>query len=173
MYTIRKIANEFNLSRSTLLYYDSVGLLKPSSRTESGYRQYSEEDKSRLKQICTYRQMGIPLKEIKKLFDLSGNDSSKIVEDHLIQLSDKIRSLRKQQFSIVKILKNKDILKKAGLINKDSWADILRSSGLNDDEMIKWHLEFEKISPQAHHDFLVSLGINEQRIKEIRKGKIE
>ncbi len=59
------------------------------------------------------------------------------------------------------------------MINKDSWADILRSSGLNDDEMIKWHLEFEKISPQAHHDFLVSLGINEQRVKEIRKGKIE
>ncbi len=64
MYTIRKLAAEFGLSRSTLLYYDSIGLLKPSSRSESGYRQYSEGDNKQLRQICTYRQMGLQLKEL-------------------------------------------------------------------------------------------------------------
>ena len=53
MYTIGKLAKKFDLSRSTLLYYDSIGLLKPSSRTESEYRQYSEDDAARLEQICT------------------------------------------------------------------------------------------------------------------------
>ena len=69
MYSIGKIAQEFKLSRSALLYYDSIGLLKPSSRSSSGYRQYSKEDKNKLQQICAYRQMGLSIKEIQKLID--------------------------------------------------------------------------------------------------------
>ncbi len=173
MFTIRKLADIFGLSRSTLLYYDSIGLLTPSSRTESGYRQYTEADKKHLEQICTYRQMGLQLKEIKKLMSLSGNETAIILENHLIQLSKKIGSLRRQQYAIVNILQNKDILSKAGLIDKESWIEILRGSGLTDDDMEKWHIEFEKISPQGHHDFLVSLGFSDQKIREIRKGKID
>jgi len=67
MYSISKIAQEFDLSRSALLYYDSIGLLKPSSRSQSGYRQYSKEDKNKLQQICAYRQMGLSIKEIQKV----------------------------------------------------------------------------------------------------------
>ena len=173
MITIRKLAAEFGLSRSTLLYYDSIGLLKPSTRSEAGYRQYSKEDRKRLEQICTYRQMGLQLKEINQLLNLSGNEPVKILENQLIQLSKKISALRKQQYAILNILQNKNIKIKAGVIDKEAWINILRGSGLSDEDMKKWHLEFEKISPQGHHDFLVALGFNDHRIREIRNGRID
>ena len=173
MYSISKIAQEFELSRSALLYYDSIGLLKPSSRSQSGYRQYSREDKNKLQQICAYRQMGLSIKEIQKLIDLSKNESASILEAHLLKLSEQIQSLRKQQYTIVNMLQNDELLKSAGIIDKDAWVEVLRSSGMSDDDMNKWHEEFEKISPQAHHDFLVSLGISNHRIKEIRARRIE
>lgn len=173
MITIRKLAAEFGLSRSTLLYYDSIGLLKPSTRSEAGYRQYSKEDRKRLEQICTYRQMGLQLKEINQLLNLSGNEPVKILENQLIQLSKKISTLRKQQYAILNILQNKNIQIKAGVIDKEAWINILRGSGLSDEDMKKWHLEFEKISPQGHHDFLVALGFNDHRIREIRNGRID
>ena len=109
MYSIGKIAQEFNLSRSALLYYDSIGLLKPSSRSKSGYRQYSKEDKNKLQQICAYRQMGLTIKEIQKLIDLSKNESASILEAHLLKLSEQIQSLRKQQYTIVNMLQNNDL----------------------------------------------------------------
>lgn len=170
MYSIGKLASEFNLSRSTLLYYDSINLLKPSIRTEAKYRQYSEEERKKLDQICTYRQMGIPLTEIKKLLNSSGSNSTNILEEHLLHLSDQIRALRKQQFIIVSLLKDKNILSKAGLIKKDDWVAILKSAGLDDDSMDKWHHEFEKLSPRAHHEFLASLGIDESDILMIRRN---
>ena len=41
MLTIGKLARKFDLSRSTLLYYDRIGLLKPSGRTRANYRVYT------------------------------------------------------------------------------------------------------------------------------------
>ncbi len=69
MYSISRLAGQFNLSRSTLLYYAKIGLLKASGRSPSKYRIYSEADRMRLEQICMYRQMGISLSEIKEILD--------------------------------------------------------------------------------------------------------
>ena len=111
--------------------------------------------------------------EINQLLNLSGNEPVKILENQLIQLSKKISALRKQQYAILNILQNKNIQIKAGVIDKEAWINILRGSGLSDEDMKKWHLEFEKISPQGHHDFLVALGFNDHRIREIRNGRID
>src|SRR6185369_4451961 len=46
-YSISKLARTCDLSRSTLLYYDRLGLLKPSGRTASGYRYYTDADQRR------------------------------------------------------------------------------------------------------------------------------
>src|SRR5262245_19662656 len=51
-YSISRLARAFGLSRSTLLYYDRIGLLAPSGRTGSGYRSYSEKDYRQLERIC-------------------------------------------------------------------------------------------------------------------------
>ena len=169
MYTIGKLAKEFNISRSTLLYYDNIGLLKPSARNSSRYRKYSEKDKQKLEQILTYRQMSLPLSEIKKLLKLPLNKSISILENHLMKLSSEISNLQNQQHSIVNLLKNENKKLTKEVLDKEMWISILRSTGLDDEGMDRWHAEFEKSSPEAHYNFLVSLGLSAKEIKLIRK----
>ena len=54
-WTVGRLARRFGLSRSTLLYYDSVGLLRPSDRSPAGYRLYTEKDLSRLEHTAVQR----------------------------------------------------------------------------------------------------------------------
>lgn len=168
MNTISRVAKQFNLSRSTLLYYDSIGILSPSQRTEAGYRIYSKKDIERLEKICMYRQTGIPLPQIKKLLSMKKGDISGILENHLDTINQEISRLRTQQHILIELLKNKKLTKKSRVMNKETWVNVLRSTGLTDEEMDKWHQEFEALAPNAHQDFLESLGISNKEIKRIR-----
>src|SRR3954447_21107235 len=53
----------------TLHHYDRIGLLSPSGRTASGYRQYAPADLDRLHQVLLYRELGFPLEEVATLLD--------------------------------------------------------------------------------------------------------
>ncbi|MCP3961623.1 MAG: MerR family transcriptional regulator, partial [bacterium] len=64
MLTISQVAARFGLSRSTLLYYDSIGLLSPSLRSRANYRLYSPADVERMELIDLYRQAGLALKDV-------------------------------------------------------------------------------------------------------------
>ncbi|WP_242949709.1 MerR family transcriptional regulator [Clostridium pasteurianum] len=118
MYSIGKLCKEYNLSRSTLLYYDSIGILKASERTKSNYRIYSEEDKERLGQICLYREAGVSLEEIKELLNSKKKSEENILKKRLIQLNNELHILRLQQKIIVKILKSKSFNSKVLMMNK-------------------------------------------------------
>ena len=48
MFLITELAREFGLSRSTLLYYNRIGLLRPAGRSMAGYRLYSTKDRDTL-----------------------------------------------------------------------------------------------------------------------------
>src|SRR5262245_47153371 len=66
-YSISKIARACGLSRSTLLYYDRLGVLLPAGRTGSGYRYYTDKDLGALKRITHFREAGLSLKEIRSV----------------------------------------------------------------------------------------------------------
>lgn len=66
--TVKEVAALIGVSVRTLHHYDRIGLLSPE-RTASGYRAYSDEDLRRLQQILLFREMGLPLTEIKRLID--------------------------------------------------------------------------------------------------------
>jgi len=53
------------VSIRTLRFYDQVGLLSPSQRTDAGYRLYSDGDLVRLQQILALKFLGFSLEEIK------------------------------------------------------------------------------------------------------------
>lgn len=72
MPTISALGRRFGLSRSTLLYYDRIGLLRPGGRSAKAYRHYGEAEVARLEQICLYRRAGVPLAEIRRLLDGAG-----------------------------------------------------------------------------------------------------
>ncbi|MEL6136483.1 MAG: MerR family transcriptional regulator [Cyanobacteria bacterium J06628_6] len=62
---IGELAKQTGLSVRTLHYYDEIGLLSPSHRTDAEHRLYDDEDIIRLQQIMSLRQLGLSLKEIR------------------------------------------------------------------------------------------------------------
>lgn len=169
MYTIGQIGKRFHLARSTLLYYDNIGLLKPLRRSEANYRRYSEKDLKRLHLIRQYRDAGLPLEQIKEILDSSGSRVAEILEKRLEDLNILISALRNQQHVIVKLLQNKRHLAGAKVMTKESWTALLRAVGLDEEGMWKWHIEFEKLFPEGHRSFLESLGIADEEIRIIRE----
>src|SRR5512144_287467 len=77
MYTVKQLSKLAGITPRTLHHYDEIGLLKPTHVGENGYRYYGEEAVLRLQQILFYRELDLPLDDIKKImgrrdFDLMG-----------------------------------------------------------------------------------------------------
>ncbi len=66
---VGELAKRTGLTVRALHHYDSIGLLRPSGRSEGGYRLYNREDVARLHGIQTLRQMGVPLADVAQLLD--------------------------------------------------------------------------------------------------------
>lgn len=70
LYTIDQVATRTELTKRTLRYYEEVGLLPPTERTEGNYRRYSEADVQRLQRIKNLRNLlGFTLSEIRTLLE--------------------------------------------------------------------------------------------------------
>ena len=63
-YTIGEVAKMFNLTPSTIRYYDKEGLL-PFVERQSGIRKFSQDDVNMLKTIDCLKETGMPIKDIK------------------------------------------------------------------------------------------------------------
>lgn len=63
-YTISQVAKLAGTTQRTLRYYDSMGLLVPSKRSQAGYRYYGEEDLKKLQKILFFKEMDFPLDKI-------------------------------------------------------------------------------------------------------------
>src|SRR5579859_7040413 len=70
LFSIEQVAARTGLTKRTLRYYEEVGLLPPTNRTEGNYRRYSEADIQRLERIKKLRDLlGFSLADIRELLD--------------------------------------------------------------------------------------------------------
>ena len=69
MRTVKEISDLTGISVRTLHYYDEIGLLKPTEKSEAGYRLYDDKALETLQQILFFREFDIPLKQIKAIMD--------------------------------------------------------------------------------------------------------
>ena len=168
MFTIGQVGKKYSLSRSTLIYYDSIGVLKPSGRSESNYRLYSEGDLKKMDRIQLFRSAGLSLDSIELLLEKENNELDSTLEGRLLTINSEIQKLRNQQKVILNILENETLARDSRLMTKEVWVSILRAAGLDDAGMKNWHIEFERSSPEAHQDFLESLGIEKDEVAAIR-----
>lgn len=67
--TVHEVSKLAGISVRTLHHYDKIGLLTPATRTDAGYRLYSEADLARLQQILLFRELEFPLDEIRGIID--------------------------------------------------------------------------------------------------------
>ncbi len=169
MYTVGRLASRFGLSRSTLLYYNAIGLLAPSARSAANYRLYSEADARTLERIKVYREAGLPLEVIGALLQEKDDAATPVLERHLQALSRDIARLREQQRRLGALLGDVQALRGSRALGKGQWVALLASSGMSDADMDAWHVAFEGNFPEAHQDFLESLGIAPQEIAVIRR----
>lgn len=81
MYRIGELALRYEVKTDTLRFYDKHGLLKPSSRSASGYRLYTEVDAERLGFILRSKAVGFSLTEISELLSIELDRSNKACAD--------------------------------------------------------------------------------------------
>ena len=75
-YKIGQLAELTGLTQRTIRYYDELGLLKTSSRTQGGQRIYSDSDLLYIKRIMELKSLSFSLEEIKTIIFLGGDDES-------------------------------------------------------------------------------------------------
>jgi len=167
-YSISQLARACGLSRSTLLYYDRLGLLKPSGRTGSGYRYYSDAEQKRLQRIGHFRQAGLTLKQIRAVLSSGGKPGTRLLEERLRQTTENIVGLKNQQRLLAGMLRQVASGKPPPTVDVKLWVKMLRAAGMDEDGMHRWHSEFERRAPEGHNEFLLSLGLPLHEVEEVR-----
>jgi DNA-binding transcriptional MerR regulator len=169
MLSVSQIARRFGLSRTTILYYESCGLLKPAHRTRANYRLYGEKEARALEQICLYRSVGMSVSSIRTMLANPETDVADLLRRRLRELDSDIIRLREHQQVILRLLQSKNILRRTKNMSKDKWVSIMRAAGFSEDDMHRWHREFEKAAPDDHNEFLQFLHIRAAEITSIRE----
>ena len=104
---IGELAKQTGLSIRTLHYYDEIGLLVPSHRTDADHRLYSDQDIIRLQQILSLRQLSFSLSEIQDCLERPGFSLPHVINLHRSRLREQIilsRTLLSRLDSIVREL---------------------------------------------------------------------
>ena len=93
---VGELAERTGLSVRTLHYYDEIGLLSPSQRTEAGHRLYTAGDVVRLQQVKSLKHLGFGLEEIRDCLDRPEDFSlRRVVKLHLSRLEEQIEMQKK------------------------------------------------------------------------------
>jgi DNA-binding transcriptional MerR regulator len=165
--TISKLARQFGLARSTLLYYDRIGLLRPNQHSRSGYRLYDAQAIERLQRIVELRSAGMTLTTVKRVLE-TRTPLADALEQQVALLNRQLAQLRAQQRVVLSLLQSRSATRRARTMSKESWTRMFRSIGLTDVDMRQWHAHFERTMPEAHRDFLESLGLDAPEVRRIR-----
>jgi len=88
-YTVQKLSRIAGIRPRTLRYYDEIGILKPARINSSGYRIYGQREVDMLQQILFYRELGVPLEDIKRIIESPRFDREKALREHREKLLEK------------------------------------------------------------------------------------
>ncbi len=90
-WTVGETAKAARVSVRTLHHYDSIGLLSPSQRSESGYRLYTAGDLEQLMQVMLFKELGFPLDEIRRIMLDPDYDRGQALRAQRNLLAEKVR----------------------------------------------------------------------------------
>ncbi|XVQ14144.1 HEAT repeat domain-containing protein [Spirillospora sp. CA-255316] len=113
---IGDVARRSGVSARMLRHYDSLGLVRPTGRTDAGYREYSSEDIRRIFHIESLRSLGLSLREVGRALDDPGFKPSELVDDL-------IRQTRERIAGETELLTR---LRRIGAAEPAGWEDVLQ-----------------------------------------------
>lgn len=124
---ISEFAKRAGVTVKTLLHYDKIGLLKPSQKSNSGYRVYCEQDFFRLQQIITLKFIGLSLNEIKQILSEAGENLEKIICVQKKALEEKKKHLE----SVITVFnKSEKQIKENGCLEVERLIDIIKITNM-------------------------------------------
>lgn len=113
---IGDVARRSGVSARMLRHYDSLGLVRPTGRTDAGYREYSSEDIRRIFHIESLRSLGLSLREVGRALDDPGFTPSELVDGL-------IRQTRERIAAETELLTR---LRRIGAAEPAGWEDVLQ-----------------------------------------------
>lgn len=124
---IGEFAKRSGVTVKTLLHYDKIGLLKPSHKTDVGYRIYCEDDFLKLQQITTLKFIGLPLNEISHILYESGENLENMINIQKKALEEK----KKHIDAVIDVFnKAKNTAKKNGFLDANNLIDIIKITNI-------------------------------------------
>jgi DNA-binding transcriptional MerR regulator len=175
-FTLGQLAKRVGLARSSVLHYESLGLLAPGGRSTAGYRLYGKPELDRLLTIRRLRDSGLALADIRTLLSPSNESGLRggagpmaLLEKRLIGLCQEVERIREQQRHLAQLLAVPDFRNARQHWDKETWVALLRRAGFNEEAMHLWHIEFERENPKEHARFLESLGLSRAEVAKIRR----
>jgi MerR family transcriptional regulator, copper efflux regulator len=132
LYRIGELAKCMNLSKRTIDYYTQIGLLNPE-RADSNYRLYSEDCIHILELVEHYKNLNMPLEEIKSAIELMRTDfdiDKAKVEKHVEQIAAIMEHLKEEIMLMEPFLKKLDSNEKEQVVSKLSPQGITLAKSL-------------------------------------------
>ena len=108
MRTVKEVSDLTGISVRTLHYYDEIALVKPTDKSEAGYRLYDDKALETLQQVLFFREFDIPLKEIKAIMANPALDRNQILQMQRKMLTAKKERMEHLIASIDDILKGEN-----------------------------------------------------------------
>lgn len=125
VYRVGELAKLTGVTVRTLHHYDEIGLLVPTQRTGSDYRQYGTADVARLQQILSLRQLGFALDEIARVLANPGADLLTVLRLHLENAR---KALAAQQKLCDRLELLTDILARADSVSPDQYLKTVEAT---------------------------------------------
>jgi DNA-binding transcriptional MerR regulator len=135
-YTITQLAKLAKISTRTLRYYDEINLLKPLKIRTQGMRQYNKSHLLKLQIILLYRDMDMPLKEIKRIIDAKTFQQVQSLNFHRMRLQAQLSNIRQMINTVDKSIKH--------LSNEIPLEDIELFSGLQHSNQLELKKEMQQ-----------------------------
>jgi len=201
MKTIKQVSDLTGISVRMLHYYDKIGLLKPSNFTDAGYRLYDDEALETLQQILFFKELDIPLKEVKEIMASAHFDKMQALKSHekllvlkrnrlngLIELVNKTLKGEKtmsfkefdmsEYFNALEEFKTEHkniIIKSYGSMDKyDEFIETCKSKEAEISKMaIKEYGSIEKYVKAMKKNFNSDMFIKEEQFNEFKKDVLE
>ena len=119
---LNEVIKQVDLSKRAIKFYEEKGLLK-TKRDSNGYRNYTDKDISLLKEISSYRKMGIGLSDIKGIL----NDKS-VLKQILIEKKKEITISQNELEALEKFIGNNNIKELYDSVDYKTLADAIQNS---------------------------------------------
>jgi DNA-binding transcriptional MerR regulator len=137
MFTVKQLSKLAGVTPRTLHHYDAIGLLKPSRVGDNGYRYYGEDALLHLQQILFYRQLDIPLDDIKKIMGRRDFDVLGALQSHKDALNKQVTRLNRLINTVDNTINH---LKGNTIMSEKAYFE-----GFSEEEQEKYALEAEQM----------------------------